>query len=62
MNEELKNNALNDDELEDVTGGKMRKAKNGRGCRITATAAGKAPAVVKATIAEAEARVYANEN
>ena len=65
MNEELKNNALNDDDLEQVTGGKkMRRVNNEKGSRITATAAGKAAAVAngKANIAEAAAVAYANEN
>ena len=66
MNEELKNNALNDDDLEQVTGGKrtMKKVRNGRGYLITATAADKAAAVAegRANIAEAAAVAYANEN
>ena len=60
-------NALNDDDLEQVTGGKrMKKVQNGKGSRIAAMAGSHAAATAngKATIAEAEAAAiaYVNEN
>ena len=70
LNKNLSKNALNDEDLEQVTGGKglfQRLFKNG-GSKITATAGGRAAmeaniaANGKATIAEAEAVAYANEN
>ena len=74
MAEELKKNlsknALNDEDLEQVTGGKgwWNKILGRKGAKIAATAGGRAAmeaniaANGKATIAEAEATVYANEN
>ena len=64
----LNENALNDDDLEQVTGGKtnMKKNKDYKGKKIAATAAGRAAATAygKANIAEAEAAAvaYVNEN
>ena len=63
----LNENALNDDDLEQVTGGKrMKKVQNGKGLRIAAMAGSHAAAAAngKATIAEAEAAAiaYVNEN
>ena len=63
----LNENALNDDDLEQVTGGKrMKKVQNGKGSRIAAMAGSRAAATAngKATIAEAEAAAiaYVNEN
>ena len=61
----LNENALNDDDLEQVTGGKtnMKKNKDYKGKKIAATAAGRAAAAAngRATIAEAEAAAYALE-
>ena len=64
----LNENALNDDDLEQVTGGKtnMKKNKDYKGKKIAATAVGRAAATAygKANIAEAEAAAvaYVNEN
>ena len=63
----LNENALNDEDLEQVTGGKrMKKVQNGKGSKIAATAASHAAATAngKATIAEAKAAAvaYVNEN
>ena len=64
----LNENALNDDDLEQVTGGKtnMKKGKDNKGKKIAAMAGGRAAATAngKATIAEAEAAAiaYVNEN
>ena len=64
----LNENALNDDDLEQVTGGKTNKKKNKdySGKKIAATASSHAAAAAngKATIAEAEAAAiaYVNEN
>ena len=62
----LNENALSDDELEQVTGGKKMKIKDFNGKKMTATAGSRAFAreAGKANIAEAEAtivRAYANE-
>ena len=64
----LNENALNDDDLEQVTGGKtnMKKNKDYKGKKIAATVVGRAAATAygKANIAEAEAAAiaYVNEN
>ena len=64
----LNENALNDDDLEQVTGGKtnMKKNKDIKGKKIAAMAGSHAAAAVygKANIAEAEASAiaYVNEN
>ena len=52
----LNENALNDDDLEQVTGGKtnMKKGKDNKGKKITATAGGRA-----AVEAEADVKCYA---
>ena len=59
----LNENALNDDDLEQVTGGKtnMKKNKDIKGKKIAATAGSMAAAAAngKATIAEADAAAYA---
>ena len=63
----LNENALNDEDLEQVTGGKrMKKVQNGKGSKIAAMAGSHAAATAngKATIAEAKAAAvaYVNEN
>ena len=64
----LNENALNDEDLEQVTGGKtnMKKGKDNKGKKIAATAASHAAATAygKANIAEAKAAAvaYVNEN
>ena len=70
LNKNLSENALNDEDLEQVTGGKglWNKIFGIKGTKMTATAGGRAAmeanlaANGKATIAEAEAKAYANEN
>ena len=72
LNKNLSKNALNDEDLEQVTGGKgwFQKIFKKGGSRITATAGGRAAmeaniaANGKATIAEAKAAAvaYVNEN
>ena len=62
-----KEGLLNDEDLEQVTGGKrMKKVQNGKGSRIAAMAGSHAAATAagKANIAEAEAAAvaYVNEN
>ena len=66
----LNENALNDDDLEQVTGGKgwWNKIFGIKGTKITATAGGRAATEAnlsangKANIAEAGAVAYVNEN
>ena len=64
----LNENALNDEDLEQVTGGKtnMKKNKDYKGKKIAAMAGNRAAATAygKANIAEAEAAAvaYVNEN
>ena len=57
MNEKLNENALNDDNLEQVTGGKtnMKKNKDCKGKKITAVVGGRA-----AMEAEADVKGYAD--
>ena len=61
----LNENALNDDDLEQVTGGRtnMKKSKDDKGKKIAAMAGSRAAAAAfgRANIAEAEAAAYALE-
>ena len=58
MNEELKESALNDDDLEQVTGGKHKNIKDKKGRKITAAAGGRAAMEARAE-AEADVKGYA---
>ena len=70
LNKNLSENALNDEDLEQVTGGKgwWNKILGRKGAKIAATAGGRAAmeanlsANGKANIAEAQAVAYVNEN
>ena len=70
LNKNLSKNALNDEDLEQVTGGKglFQKLFKKGGSKMTATVGGRAAmeanlaANGKANIAEAQAVAYVNEN
>ena len=58
MNEELKENAMNDEDLEQVTGGKHKNIKDKKGRKITA-AAGSRAAMEAGAEEEADVKGYA---
>ena len=61
MNEELKESAMNDDDLEQVTGGKHKNIKDKKGRKITAAAGGRAAMEAEADVkgyAEATGRIW----
>ena len=61
MNEEMKENAMNDNDLEQVTGGKHKNIKDKKGKKITATAGSRAAMEAEADVkgyAEATGRIW----
>ena len=63
MTEELNENVMNDNDLEQVTGGKtnMKKGKDNKGKKITAVAGGRAAVEAEADVkgyAEATGRIW----